>query len=206
MVNTQRALMVGPADMWDMKRDYQIYFLKEMGMKPEHTVMDMGCGVLRGGIPMIDYLNEGNYYGFEVRDHVLKEGVEELKEAYLEHKNPVLLSENAISDLNIEAKFDYMWAFSVLIHMTDDIVLECLKFAAEHLKDTGAFYANVTKEEPKGNAWLEFPVLHRSIEEYAKFAEQAGLCVKSIGQLKDLGHNTNRPEQDAQHMLKFTKE
>jgi hypothetical protein len=198
--------MVGPADLWDMKRNFQISFLKEMGMKPEHNMMDMGCGVLRGGIPIIDYLNEGNYYGFEVRDYVLQEGIEELKEACLEHKNPHLLSEDTISNLDIDTLFDFMWAFSVLIHMTDEIVVECLEFAASHLKDGGVFYANVSIGEPKVNEWLEFPVLRRSMQDYKELADKAGLRVESIGQLKDLGHNTGRPAQDAHPMLKFTKE
>lgn len=205
MTNKERALLVGPADLWDMKREFQINFLKEVGMKPEHSLFDMGCGVLRGGIPIIEYLDAGNYTGFEVRDYVLEEGKAELQEAGLEHKNPFLLCEDTISDLVIVAQFDYIWAFSVLIHMTDEIVLECLQFAQKHLKDDGEFFANVSIGQPKVNEWMEFPVLRRSIGDYEKLASRAGLTVSSIGTLGELGHVSDRPAQDAHHMLVFTK-
>ena len=76
MNKTERAQLVGPADLWDMKRVFQINYLKTCGMKPEHKIFDMGCGVLRGGIPIIEYLDQGNYTGFDVRDYVLEEGKE----------------------------------------------------------------------------------------------------------------------------------
>lgn len=205
MDNKERALLVGPADLWDMKREFQINFLKEVGMKPEHKLFDMGCGVLRGGIPIIEYLDAENYTGFEVRDYVLAEGQAELEEAGLLDKKPFLVCENTISDLVMVTKFDYIWAFSVLIHMTDEIVLECLNFASTHLEDDGEFFANVSIGQPKVNTWMEFPVLRRSMNDYTKLASQAGLAVTSIGTLGELGHNSDRPAQDAHHMLVFTK-
>jgi len=203
--NTKRALMVGPSNLWNMKRDFQIKFLKEMGMKPNHSLMDMGCGVLRGGIPIIDYLDAGKYYGFEVRNYVLEEGKEELRESGLEYKNPHLWSESSINVLKTDIQFDFMWAFSVLIHMTDEIVSECLTFAGYHLNDNGKFYANVSIGEHKENEWLEFPVIRRSLNDYSKLAEKSDLVVTSIGQLENLGHNSGKPAQDAHHMLKFEK-
>jgi hypothetical protein len=50
--------------------------------------MDIGCGTLRGGILMIQYLNTGNYYVMGVRNHVLDEGRKEIKAAKLVDKKP----------------------------------------------------------------------------------------------------------------------
>ena len=68
----RRHALVGPAHLWEMKRDFQIQFLKAMGMKPEHYLFDIGCGTLRGGIPLISYLHSGHYFGAEVRAEALE--------------------------------------------------------------------------------------------------------------------------------------
>src|SRR5207237_3852901 len=77
----RRSAMVGPASLWQMKRDFQINFLRSMGLEPENYLLDIGCGVLRGGIPIIQYLAEGHYYGIEVRSDALEEGTRSLRDA-----------------------------------------------------------------------------------------------------------------------------
>jgi cyclopropane fatty-acyl-phospholipid synthase-like methyltransferase len=114
-----RHAMVGPPSLWEMKRDFQIQFLKSMNLKPDNYFLDIGCGTLRGGIPLIAYLYEGHYFGLEAREEVLDEGRKELHEAGLEWKSPMLFHCPDISQAIINRKFDYIWAFSVFIHMTD---------------------------------------------------------------------------------------
>src|SRR5690606_32860476 len=88
----RRHALVGDGKLWKMKRDFQLEFLLAQGLKKEHRFMDIGCGTLRGGIPVIDYLHPGNYYGIEVREQTLLEARKELKEAGLEHKHPQLIN------------------------------------------------------------------------------------------------------------------
>lgn len=87
----RRNSLVGPGHLWKMKRDFQIRFLKSVGMTPEHYVLDFGCGVLRGGLPIIEYLNEGHYYGIESRKAALDEGMKALQDAGLETKVQLFL-------------------------------------------------------------------------------------------------------------------
>ena len=58
MKNEKRASLVGPPKLWQSKRDCQIKFLLEHGLKQDHYLLDLGCGVLRGGIPIINYLEK----------------------------------------------------------------------------------------------------------------------------------------------------
>jgi hypothetical protein len=60
--------LVGPAGVWQESRDFQIQFLTARGLKPEHSLLDLGCGVLRGGIPLIRYLDPGRFVGLDVRE------------------------------------------------------------------------------------------------------------------------------------------
>ena len=197
--------MVGPSHLWKMKRDFQIRFLKGMGMAPEHYVLDLGCGVLRGGLPIIEYLNVGHYCGIEARKAALDEGVSALQEAGLQSKAPTLLVIEDLSRATLDQKFRFVWAFSVLIHMEDKILDTCLDFVSRHLEHTGRMYANVKIGNEKEGRWQEFPVVSRSREFYTSAAERHGLQVADVGTLQSLGHVSGSPGQDLQLMLEFVR-
>jgi cyclopropane fatty-acyl-phospholipid synthase-like methyltransferase len=199
----RRHALVGHAKLWKMKRDFQIKFLGNMGLKPEDYLLEIGCGTLRGGLPLIQYLNKGHYFGIEVREQALKEGRKELKEAGLEEKNPTLLLSPAIAQLTINRTFDYLWAFSVLIHMNDEILNDTLEFASKHLSEKGIFYANVNIGESKEGNWQGFPVVWRTFDFYSRACAMNGLAVADLGPLKALGHRANIESQDTQRMLKI---
>jgi SAM-dependent methyltransferase len=201
----RRQAMVGPSHLWEMKRDFQIRFLKSVGMTPEHYVLDLGCGVLRGGIPIIEFLGEGHYYGIEARKVVLDEGIKALQEARLQTKLPTLHVIEDLSGATLDREFDLIWAFSVLIHMEDRILDACLSFVSRSLKRNGRMYANVNLGKDKDGRWQEFPVVKRSREFYASAAERHGLQVLDVGTLRSLGHVSGSPGQDMQLMLEFVR-
>jgi hypothetical protein len=58
---------VGAPHLWRMQRAFQIDFLQRMGLDRQHHLLDLGCGTLRGGLPLIAYLSAGNYTGIDVR-------------------------------------------------------------------------------------------------------------------------------------------
>jgi len=174
-------------------------------MVPEHYVLDLGCGVLRGGLPIIEYLHEGHYYGIESRKAVLDEGVSALQEAGLQSKSPTLLVIDDLSKAMLDRKFEFIWAFSVLIHMEDRILDACLGFASRHLGRDGRMYANVNIGNEKEGRWQEFPLVRRSSEFYTSAAERHGLQATDVGTLQSLGHVSGSRGQDLQMMLEFVR-
>ena len=134
-----RHALVGAPNVWKYTREFQFQFLLDQGLEKTDTLMDIGCGTLRGGIPMIAYLNSANYYGIDVRAEVLNEGRKEVKDANLENKKPNLISFNHFSDLTIDVKFNVMFAFSVLIHLEDKIAESCFQFVSKSLVVGGVF-------------------------------------------------------------------
>lgn len=42
--------------------------LEQFGLRPDHVVVDFGCGSLRIGRHLIDYLQTGNYWGLDITD------------------------------------------------------------------------------------------------------------------------------------------
>lgn len=201
----KRHSLVGSKRLWKMKRDFQINYLKSAGLRPEHRLLDIGCGTLRGGIPLIEYLNAGNYCGLESRENVLAEAKLELRDSGLENKNPALVHSPNLAILELSRKFDYGWAFSVLIHMNDQILDDCLKLVAAHLADGGVFYANVNFGERHEGSWQGFPVVFRSYNFYKAAAARHNLNAVEVGKLGSLGHVSGVELQDQGRMLKFTK-
>ena len=198
----RRHSLVGPAHLWKIKRDFQIQFLKGMNLKPNHYLLEIGCGTLRGGIPIIDYLQDGNYFGIEVRNKALDEGRKELKESGLEGKNPTLLLSSDISELALDRKFDFIWSFSVLIHLQNKILNDTLNFVSNHLSEEGVCYANVNIGEGKDGSWQGFPVVKRTLNFYIQACSMHGLIVSDIGSLKELGHVA---KFNNQRMLRITR-
>jgi len=200
----KRHSLVGPAKLWKIKRDFQIHFLKSVGLKPQHYFLEIGCGTLRGAIPIIDYLEKSHYFGIEVREKVLEEGKKELREANLVEKLPALTFAEHISTVQLQREFDYIWAFSVLIHMMDEILKDCLSVVSRHLKKDGYFYANVNTSTKPDGEWQGFPIVHRSLEFYKSECSVNGLNVETVGTLKELGHIT-QTQADEHQMLKVSK-
>lgn len=177
---------VGPGSH-EMNRKYQIDFLKRSGLLPEHVLIDLGCGTLRGGIPIIEFLKPRNYYGVDVRKSVLREARAELAESKLEYKEPIITLMKDSRD-DIEKKADIIWAFHVLIHMDQERLRKAFRFVAENLKQNGRFFATATIGSENEEEWQGFPVMTRPMTFYAREARRSGLKVISLGGLEKLGY------------------
>ena len=202
----RRHARVGSIRHWKSRREFQIAFLRGAGLRPEHVLLDLGCGTLRGGLPLIAYLEPGHYVGIEVRPDVLAEGVAELREAKLEWKRPDLRVENELYPLDLGRRFDVIWAFSFLIHLTDGRLEDAFRLASSHLADGGVFYATVNVGARRDGTWREFPLVFRPFEFYADVAARHGLATKDLGRMQDLGVASEDPKiRAAQHMLRFER-
>jgi cyclopropane fatty-acyl-phospholipid synthase-like methyltransferase len=196
----RRHELVGPRDFWKEKRDFQIAFLKTHGLKPTNTLVDIGCGTLRGGVPIIRYLDSGHYAGVDVRAEIESEARAELTEHRLGTKEPTLVYGKGLADIQLDRKFDVAWAFAVLFHLTDDRLRECFSFVREHLSERGVFYANVNLGHHEPETWREFPALWRTHDEYESEGARVGLKLTDLGELGSLGHDF---VGQAQHMLEY---
>ncbi len=203
----RRHAQVGPAHLWKMKRAFQIDFLRRMGLEPGQRLCDLGCGTLRGGLPLIAFLEPRGYTGIDVRAEVLEEARAELREAGLEDRLPALAYASDLGALALPTRFDVIWAFSVLIHMDDATLERALVFVARQLVSGGAFYANVRTnalgEDVRDERWERFPVVTRTLAFYRAAGARHGLVPTDLGSLASLGHVSGDPTQDGQRMLRW---
>jgi hypothetical protein len=183
---TMNKQLAGKAEWYDIKRDFQYNFLKEAGLKPENTLLDYGCCNLRGGIPIIKYLDKGNYCGYDVRQVTITDAYKELKDNKLCNKKPIITSN--LDDIG--DNFDYVFAFSVLIHMSDQELNRFFGFLST--KDFDKCFANVNIGERKIlNSWSGFPVIQQPVANYKAIAAAFGINCELVGYLQDLGHPSN---------------
>ena len=147
--------------MWDELGALQKRFLLEQGLQPHHRFIDMGCGSLRAGVPLTDYLDANRYYGVDISQDLLDAGYErEIIPAGLEAKLPRNhLAANAEFDATgFGVQFDYGIAQSVFSHMPVSCLTDCLKALLPVYVAGGRFY--VTYFERPADMAPDAPLPH----------------------------------------------
>ena len=115
----QLAESMGFRGQFDEHRRFQITFLKEHGLVPSNELLEIGCGPLTGGVPIIDYLQAGDYVGVDVRRSVLDLAWREVGKTELSAKNPRLICSSSFGSAELDGPmFDFILSFSVLYHLT----------------------------------------------------------------------------------------
>jgi SAM-dependent methyltransferase len=136
---------------------------------------------------------------------VLAEGRRELVECGLAGKEPELVHCSRLSKLNLGQKFDVIWAFQVLIHMSDAVLDDAVAAVARHLDDGGVFYATVNVGTATDGSWQGFPIVHREAAFYKAVFRRHGLAVDDIGPLFAFGHVHPRVSAAAQAWQRMLK-
>jgi SAM-dependent methyltransferase len=196
--------MVG--GMWEEIGRLQFEFLRASGLKPDHRLVDIGCGSLRGGIHAIKYLDPGNYYGLDINPSLIEAGRHELRLAGLTNKNPHLALSDRFELGLFRAKFHYLLAVSVFTHLFANHIIRCLAEVREVLAPEGRFFATFflaphsvhlapIVHQPGGvKTQYDCDPFHYSLDEIRAMAKLANLSAEIIG-------DWNHPR--AQQMLMF---
>lgn len=143
--------------MWEEVGALQLRFLKGQGLAPQHRLLDVGCGSLRGGLHFVDWLAPGNYFGIDISEALLDAGyVRELGPLGLQAKLP---RENLKTTADFDATsfdvtFDMAIAQSVFTHLPLNLIAACLEQTARVVRSGGTFYATFFRA-PDDATWSE---------------------------------------------------
>ena len=142
---------VGPPDEFDFMGATQFALAIALGLREEHRLLDVGCGSLRAGRLMLQYLLPGRYFGIEPNERLWREIVaKEIGNDLLTLKQP-RFSANAEFDFAcFGASFDMIIAQSIFSHAGSDLFERAVASAAGVLAPDGQFLFTVLSEGTPG--------------------------------------------------------
>lgn len=130
---------------WDELGHLQLDFMVERGgLTPDMTLLDLGCGCLRGGVYFVRHLDRGNYYGMDLNRSLVDAGYEvELARHGL--SGALLRDHLLVADdfgvWRLGVDFDRVVAISLWTHLPWNHIQRSLYEVARVLKPDGSFYA-----------------------------------------------------------------
>jgi len=118
----------------------QLGYLQAAGMRPSSKVVDLGCGILRGGYWLIHFLDPGNYHGIEPHKERLEIGIHGILEPEtLELKRPRFDTNPRFDTSVFGEKFDFFLAYSVWTHASKLQIQTTLESFLRDSTDGGVF-------------------------------------------------------------------
>jgi len=185
--------------LWEELGKLQFDFLVTEGLKPEHKLLDIGCGCLRGGIHFIRYLAPGNYFGIEKEKRRLDAAFRfELPQEMLAQKNPKLVHMANFDFASLGVRFDFALAQSLFSHLPLNPIIRCIMNVDKVLRPNGRFYATffesigpkfnlnpIVQRQGEPETHFDQNPFHYNREIFEWICEGTSLEVKYIG---DWGH------------------
>lgn len=125
--------------------------LKTEGLTPKHRVLDVGCGALSQGLPLIKYLERGLYTGLDPNGWLIEAALDHLPG--LEAKEPKFSYD---SEFMAGGEYDFVIAHSVLSHVADWQMNQALMNIRKQTVDEGVFLASlrIAEEDTVDRLWV----------------------------------------------------
>jgi SAM-dependent methyltransferase len=187
-LEAQLEALVGPPGQWQARRDLQLAMLDEFGLTPDTRFLDLGCGTLRLGLPLIDHLAVGRYTGVDIDPDCIAAARMMLGHFDLHQKAPNIVHSRSFGfdELNGSATFDMIWIFQVFIHLTDEHVRNAMRAMSALLAEGGTAYGTAFVNDRletlnrRGN-WRHYALAHGPLSYYRDRAAEVGLALEAAG-------------------------
>ena len=183
--------MVGPLGFWNKLQAYHLELLSRNGLKPHHTLLDIGCGPLQGGIGFIRHLEPGGYCGVDIDPVRMDAAHEQVGRHKLSHKKPRLIVSGTFGDPELNGhQFDFMWASQILYYFGDEMMHRLLSMIRSRLRNGGQFLGDTFAPDHYEFRHPEHPgkYVRHTIESLTAQAERHGLQVRCLGVIGDFGY------------------
>lgn len=180
--------MVGPLGFWKELQGYQIHALTTLGLKPEHSLIDIGCGPLQGGIPCIRYLGANSYTGVDITPNRIQAAYAQVAREDLGAKNPRILLSETFGDRELgDQTFDFIWASQILCFFDEPKMEQLFQFVKKRLKIHGKFLGDIYSPDHYEFKMPERPgnYFRHTLESLRAAGKNHGLRVNCLGPLVD---------------------
>lgn len=106
---------------------FQLDFMKQRSLSPADTLLDLGCGSLRGGIHFIRYLQSERYLGLDISAEVVRRGIcRELGAEYFHDRKPEFVISESFEFHAFSKRPRFAIANSVFTHLPPNEIKSCL--------------------------------------------------------------------------------
>jgi SAM-dependent methyltransferase len=128
---------------WDAVGELQLEFMIGQGLRPEHRLLDVGCGALRAGVRFVDYLQPGGYYGIDINQSLLDAGLDrELSDQLRAMLPREHLRATDRFDCHFGVQFDFAIATSLFTHISLNQIRLCLYRVAKVMPPDARLFAS----------------------------------------------------------------
>src|SRR5947209_17407505 len=149
---------VGPPEDYDLIAAMTFNLLTTLGLRQDHSLLDVGCGSLRIGRLLIPYLNRGKYFGAEPNEWLVDEGIRrELGETLVQIKRPTFFfSDSPDTIVRAKISFDFALAQSIFSHCGLDLIKGWLSAISRSLAQDGVLVATflIGEEKSLRTGWV----------------------------------------------------
>ena len=137
----------------------QLIVLLDNGLTPDCKVLDIGCGCLRGGYWLINFLGRGGYHGIEPNEAMRESGMATLIAPELLRSKAPRFSATPDFDLGVfGTRLDFVVARSVWTHAAPHQIGTMLDGFVAHTTPGAAFLTSYIEADPgeqyAGAAWV----------------------------------------------------
>ena len=130
----------------------QFELVKREGCKPGSEVLEIGCGNLHGAVPLMEYLDKGNYVVVDPNEWLRKAAMKERRiRQLIKNKRPRFLCVDDFDASGLGIKFDFVFSHSVLSHCAHWQLDLFLRNISKVLAPEGRILASIRLAE--GNAY-----------------------------------------------------
>jgi SAM-dependent methyltransferase len=131
--------------------EVQLELLKLEGCSPQSSVLEVGCGCLNAGLPVIAYLDAGRYVGIEPNRWLVEAALRSWRGRLLRaRKRPTFLARTDFDASELGRTFDYVLSHSVLSHCAHWQLEQFVANVGRVLRPEGRVLASIRLAE--GNA------------------------------------------------------
>lgn len=166
---------IGGGENWDAHGEFQRDFLISQGLKPEHALLDIGCGTGRLARKVVPYLDPRRYVGLDISYEAINNCFFLAANEGWGAKEPVFLLDAAWT---AQGTFDFVWAFSVFIHLPYSETVELMKRAACVMHKNSKFLFSYVPETVTFRSGLK--QFRKTEAQYVWATEEAGLTFEDV--------------------------
>jgi hypothetical protein len=145
--------------LWDVIGPLQRDFLIGQGLRRDHRLLDIGCGALRGGVPLATWLDPNRYYGIDISASLIEAGYDaEVAGTPLAERLPrAHLHVTDDFEAPFGETFDMGLAVSLFTHLPADWISRALGRLTPHFAGGAPVFATVFERPASGGGDLERP-------------------------------------------------